>query len=152
MRRFAFVFILFGCLSQEEEFTEGRLETLCDGALPVCSLRAGCLLDSENFTRGRFPGSREVIVHAPVVESQLRVRLLFTEQVYPGTELLVQVHGPGCSTLEQVSLVDVDIFRRAGQDRILDFTLPLHEKGDHLLEVFSDMSAAWLLQVDVDFE
>ncbi|MEZ4473546.1 MAG: hypothetical protein R3F60_22705 [bacterium] len=86
---------LAACASAEEEFTQGRLEALCDGAIPICRLRAGCVLGDDTFARGRFPGAQQVIVRSPVDAAELQVRLLLTDLVHPGTELLVQVHGLG---------------------------------------------------------
>ncbi|MCB9548363.1 MAG: hypothetical protein H6706_21350 [Myxococcales bacterium] len=144
--------LALGCASAEEEFTAGRLETLCGGAIPICRQRAGCVLDGASFARGRFPGAQQVIVRAPAADARLRVRLLLNDLVHPGTELLVQVHGLGCGGVEQARLVDVDFFRLAGDDGVLDFTLPLDEAGDHLLEVYADMSAAYVIQVDVQVD
>ncbi len=151
MRRliFAAAAVLGGCLTAEESFTEGRLETLCAGALPVCNVRAGCVLDGGNFARGTFPGAQRYVVRTDRPDQRLSVRLLLSDERYPGTELLVQIYGPGCGETEQAHLVDVDFFRRAGDDGILEFTLALPEEGDHLLELFSDMSAGWVLAVEV---
>ncbi len=44
----------------------------------------------------------------------------------------------------------MDVFARAGDDRTLEFTLPTGGRGDHLLEIFSDMSAEWLITAEVE--
>ena len=138
-----------GCQSPEDEFTEGRLENLCAGTVPVCNVRAGCVLSDDDFVRGTFPGAQRYIVATDRPDQRVEVRLFFTSQRFPGTELLVQLSEPGCGRAEQTRLVDIDFFARAGDDGILDFSFDAPEKGDHLLEVFSDMSAGWLLTVDV---
>jgi hypothetical protein len=139
---------LTGCLSAEEAFTEGRIEDLCDDTVPVCQLRADCVLDVDEFSRGTFPGAWRGVVRTDVDDAQLRVRLLLNERVYPGTELLVQVWTPGCADRERGHLVDEDLFRRAGGDGVLEFVLPAGARGDHMVEVFSDMAATWTLVVD----
>ena len=47
-------------------------------------------------------------------------------------------------------MVDVDLFELAGDDGVLDFELRLPEAGDHLVELYSDMAAEFLLTVDVE--
>lgn len=140
---------LAACQTPEDEFTAGRLETPCDGTLPICAVRAGCVLDYGNFVRGAFPGAVRVVVRAERDRAILRLRLLLDDQLYPGTELLIQAHGIGCGAVEQIREVDIDLFARAGEDQTLEYTLPLPGRGDHLLELFSDMSARWVLAVDV---
>ncbi|MEZ4466630.1 MAG: hypothetical protein R3F43_19830 [bacterium] len=43
-------------------------------------------------------------------------------------------------------------FRLAGDDGILEFTLPLTERGDHLLRDLRRQSAAYVVTTDVQFE
>ncbi len=140
--------LLAGCESQEDAFIGRRVEDLCAGSIPVCELRAACVLDDDEYVGGRFPGAQRLVVRSEADGQRLVVRLLLTEMVYPGTELLVRLHTPACASADEAHLVDVDVFDRAGDDRTLEFTLPMGDRGDHLLEVFSDMSAAWLLTAD----
>jgi hypothetical protein len=139
--------LLLGCA--EDSFTGGRAPMLCTDAHAVCRVTAGCVLDEQSYVRGRFPGAVRVLLDAPMAPLEWRVRLHFTEMVATGTELLVQLSDPSCSTDPfegRAHLVDVDPFERAGSDR----TLVLDEfrtdtVGEHLLEVFSDAHATWLL-------
>lgn len=139
-----------GCVTAEQAFTEGRLEDLCNGVVPVCNVQASCVLDAKKFVRSSFPGGRRLLVRTDEEGKQLVVRIFFTEMIYPGTELLVQAHSPECAGFDSELLIDVDIFDLAGDDLTLIFELEVPEKGDHLLEVFSDMSAGYLLTVDVE--
>lgn len=141
---------LWSCQTQQAEFTEGRLEDLCAGAIPVCQLRAACVLEPDEFVRGQLPGAQRLIIRSDFDDMHAVVRILLEEQAYPGTELLLQAWSPGCGDLDQEQRLDVDLFALAGDDRILQFELALGEKGDHLLEFFSDMTAAYLLTVDVE--
>ncbi|MCA9547713.1 MAG: hypothetical protein KC613_25090 [Myxococcales bacterium] len=138
-----------GCVDAEQAFTDGRLEDPCAGAVPVCQTRAACVLDPDEFVQGTFPGAQRLIVRTDVDRARVRVRLLFTEQVYPGTELQLDLWTPGCGDRERARLVDIDLFERAGADGILEFTLAAPGRGDHLLDVYSDLSARWTLTVDV---
>jgi|GEM_PF-860864 len=142
---------LQGCLSRADELTAGRLEARCDASIPVCATRASCALSGETFARGRFPGAQRAVVYAPHPRSTLTARLLLDEQVYPGTELLVRAYQVGCVDVLEERLVDVDIFRRAGEDRVLDFTFTLEGRGDHLIEWYSDAAASYTLTVNVAF-
>jgi hypothetical protein len=139
-----------GCLSDVEIFTQGRLEKVCNGVVPVCQVQAGCVLDGEEFVRGEFPGDQRLLIRSEKIDQVLVARILMTEMVYPGTELLIQAFDPGCADLSEEHLVDVDLFEFAGDDRIFEFHLDLPESGDHLVEVFSDMSAAYLLTFTVE--
>ncbi len=144
--------LLIAYQSQEEEFGHGRLENLCEGAQPICGPYAGCALEEDELLSGRFPGARRVIIPAKIGQTRLRVRLLFTEMVYPGTELLLLVRDLNSGRVEQLQLLDVDIFDRAGDDSILDLEVEFSSsKGDdRLLEIFSDLSASWLLIVELE--
>lgn len=142
--------LMGGCQSQEEEFTNDRLEQLCEGAIPICDLYAGCVLNDDEYISGQFPGAQRAIIPVESGQRRLRVRLLFTQMVFPGTEFLLQVSDVGCGRVEQVQLIDVDVFDRAGDDSVLQFDIDLKDEdgGDRLVEIFSDMAASWLLVVD----
>ena len=143
---------LSGCFTDESLFTDGRLEDLCNGSIPVCETQAACVLDVDEFYRSEFPGGARMIVRTEAEQSTLIVRFLLTETLYPGTELLVQAYEPGCGELDERHLQDINLFEFAGDDRILEFELELPGRGDHLLEIYSDMSAQYLMTVLVNEE
>jgi hypothetical protein len=139
-----------GCFTDVGIFTAGRTEDLCNAAIPICRQHAGCALDDRNFVSGRFPGELRIIAHSETGRGNLVVRLLLLEATWPGTELLVQAYAPGCGDVKGEHLLDVDFFELAGNDRTLTFLIPLEAAGDHLVEVFSDMAAEYLMTVDVE--
>ena len=139
-----------GCQNFEETFTKGRLEHLCDETIPVCAVQAGCVLDDERFVNADFPGGQRLVVRSPYDDMELVVRILLIDYVYPGTELFLQVFNPSCADFERLRMTDVDLFELAGGDRTLQLELPLPERGDHLLEIYSDMAARYALTVDVE--
>lgn len=139
-----------GCFTDVSVFTSGRTEDNCNGSLPLCRQYAGCALDRQSYVRGSFPGELRVAAQTEAPRSILVVRMLLTEMTWPGTELLVLAYSPGCGDVRGEHLVDVDFFQLAGRDRILTFEIPLESTGDHLVEVFSDMAAAYLLTADVE--
>ena len=138
------------CVDAEGQFTAGRLEDLCDGIVPICNVRASCVLGPSRFLRSSFPGGQQLVVRSDEPDKKLLVRLFFTEMVFPGTELIVQARSPDCSGVDTEQLIDVDIFELAGDDVTLEFELALPETGDHLLEVFGDLSADYLMTVDIE--
>ncbi len=139
-----------GCFTDVSVFTAGRTEDTCNGAIPMCRQYAGCAIDRESYVKGQFPGDLRISAFAEVPHSTLIVRILFTDMVWPGTELLVLAYSPGCGDVRGEHLVDVDFFDLAGRDRILQFDIPLESPGDHLVEIFSDMAASYLLTADVE--
>jgi len=143
-------FVLVSCQSSQDEFASGRLEKFCDGTIPICAVQAACIVEKTDYLDADFPGGQRFIVQANELDSQLVARLFFNEMIYPGTEFLLKVYGPGCSTIETEHLLDVDLFERAGDDRTVTFLLPIHEKGDHLIELFSDMAATYLMTIDLE--
>lgn len=139
-----------GCADQESLFTQGRIETSCDGAVPICNTRAGCVLGNDVFLEGSFPGGRKMIVPTETPNNQLFVRFLFRDMRAPGTEMLVRANDPDCSDFDETHLTDVDLIERAGDDQILEFKLKLDGRGDHLLKVFSDMTTSYKMTTKVE--
>ena len=145
------VFSLFyvGCTA-EESFTSGRLQPLCEELIPVCSTKASCVLDQQSVLDAEFPGGHRFIVHSIDDDRTLVLRMLLADEVFPGTELFIRTYTPGCLDFKEERLLDVDFFDMAGADGILEFHFPLGGRGDHLVELFSDMSARYLLAVELE--
>lgn len=120
----------------------------CNQSIPMCSTQASCILDGESYVRRSFPGGFRAVVRNDYDEEQLLVSILLTEALAPGTELHIELLASDCGQLEEARIVDVDLFEEAGQDRTLEFELDFHGDGDHLLSVFSDMNADYLLRVE----
>ena len=143
---------LCSCKSPEDAFIDDRMLSLCDEAYWICDVPAGCVLDGDEYVEGVFPGVRRVVVVTDTEDVDLQVRLFFRKMEAPGTELLVQLYEPDCTVnpdLGQAHLVDVDLFDKAGDDRILSFDLTALQIGEHLLEIYSDSSVEYLLIADV---
>jgi hypothetical protein len=140
---------LGACVSAEDNFVGARLERLCSQAIPVCDVRASCLLDDKSYVARSFPGGLRLVVGSDRDEATIEVRLYLVTQEAPGTELSVQVHDPACGEYDEERVVDVDPFVAAGDDRVFTWELDLPGRGDHLVEIFSDMTADYLLTVDV---
>jgi hypothetical protein len=136
------------CVSREESFTAGRIERLCEASLPICNTRVTCSADEDTYLTGAFPGAERAMVYAPHPLTTVTLSFLIDKQIFPGTEMLVRAHQIGCVEIEEKRLVDVDIFQRAGDDRILSFSFDLEGRGDHLIEWFSDATATYVFTVD----
>lgn len=138
---------LAGCLSDEAAFKQGRLQAFCDRSIAVCSAQASCILNDSTFARSQFPGGLRAVLQNDFDEDTVIVRILLTEALAPGTELHVELLSPDCGRVEEERLVDVDLFEVAGNEGLYEFEFPFHGRGDHLLSVFSDMNAQYLLSV-----
>jgi hypothetical protein len=138
------------CISASDTFVGARLEDLCNGAIPACDLKASCVLAEDRFIRRQFPGGERLVVRTDLPDQLVRVRLLLGDLVSPGTELVIEARSPTCAASDRQRLVDVDLFQLAGDDLTLDLELALPEPGDHLVELFSDMSASYLLLIEID--
>ena len=142
---------LAGCLSAEETFIGAGLPILCDDAYYICNVTAGCILDEDHYLEGVFPGTRRVVFVASVPEQDVRVRFYLKEMEAPGTELMVRIFEPSCTmgtANSSASLTDVDLFEEAGDDRTIIFELSVLDDGEHLVEIFSDASATYLLVIE----
>jgi len=137
-----------GCASEEEIFTEGRIENRCNESIPICGYQASCVLGEDAFLRAQFPSGHRMIVRSEVDPVRLRVRLLFTEESFPGTELLVRAYSTGCADYDEHSVTGEDVFEQLTGGDAAEYELDVTGRGDHMVEVFSDMAAEFLLVID----
>ncbi len=144
--------LLAGCQAGEDAFVGDRLHILCDEAYWVCGAASGCVLDENHYVEGVFPGTRRVTVKTEDVNTEVQVRIYFSTMESPGTEFLIQLYEHDCtlnSELAAEHLVDVDVFEKAGDKRTLYFDLLVAQAGEHLLEIYADVSAEYVMLVDV---
>src|SRR5471032_78920 len=153
-RSFTHLLILCGfaaaCGGAEDDFTAGRALVSCDASIPVCSTFAGCVLDGANYTYGSFAqgGTRRAIVRTTGA-ANLKVSLLFESEGSPGTDTEIGYSEAGCATRYSMDNGGTDIFNEAGAARIWTRTQQVTTSGDHLIEVFSDAQADYLLSVSI---
>ncbi|HJK96518.1 MAG TPA: hypothetical protein RMF84_04815 [Polyangiaceae bacterium LLY-WYZ-14_1] len=138
-----------GCATNVDIFTDGRLENRCTGAIPACGRQAGCVLTGDEYFRGEFPGGQRLIVRTDTDEANFRTRVLLVDGTFPGTQILIRAFDVGCGGFDEGRGEDRNLFDFAGDDGIIDFNLEVTGRGDHLVEVFSDMAATFYLTVDV---
>lgn len=140
----------FGCSDDESAFIQGRLENRCNGAIPVCGFQAACVLGADQFIRGRFPGGQRVIVRTQTDPTQIRTRFLLLDQKFPGSEIAVRAFDTGCGDFDEEQAVDRDLFDLAGDDGIIEYTLEVEGRGDHYVDVFSDMTSDFIFKVELE--
>jgi hypothetical protein len=138
------------CGAAEDDFTSGRALVSCGANIPVCATFAGCVLDGTNYTSGSFAqgGTRRAIVRTTGA-ANLKVSLFFQSESSPGTDTEVGYSEVGCSARYSMDNGGTDIFAEAGADRVWSRTQQVSTAGDHLVEVFSDAQADYLLEVSV---
>jgi len=139
---------LAGCADEQEIFTSGRLENRCNESIPVCGYQASCVLGDDQYLRAQFPSGHRMIVRSEADPVRLRVRLLFTDESFPGTELLVRAYATGCADYDEHSVTGEDVFDQLTGGDEAEYELDVTGRGDHMVEVFSDMAAEFLLVVD----
>jgi hypothetical protein len=142
---------LAGCVPDSEElFIDNRTYIPCTGQVPVCVTQAGCVLDASGYTRGNFAqGSTLRMVVRTTVPSVIEVLLYFRTEGSPGTDTEIAWNEVGCRTRTSLQSGGVDVFAEAGEGRIWSRKQQVFTPGDHLVEVFSDAQAEYLLKVNV---
>lgn len=138
-----------GCVSSEDAFVDGRLERLCTESIPLCAVRASCTLDAGSYVSSAFPGGQRWLVRSEVDGQRARVRVRLAGLGWSGTELVLQAFTPDCAGLDSLRLTGDEVARALGRGDVLEHELELGPRGDHLIELFSDMSAGYLVTVDV---
>ncbi len=136
------------CCTAEDVFIGDRVYDPCDGNWPVCSYRAGCNLNEREYLAGTFPGSRRFIVETEA-EATIRVTIFYKEEISPGSDTEIHWYEPGCFERYSYTSEGADLFREAGNTGLLEKERTVYRPGDHLVEVFSDAVASYLLRIDV---
>ena len=136
------------CGDAESIFTDGRIETRCNSAIPICDSQASCVLLEDQYLRDDFPGGKQFMVRTAAKKTRLTARFLLIEPRFTGTELMVRVHNDSCGAYEEGATRDKDLFDESGEDSIIEYQLDIVGEGDHLVEIFSDMSSEFLFRFD----
>jgi hypothetical protein len=141
---------LSGCINPESNFIDGRTLNLCNSTIPVCETMANCVLDETNYTQGNFDegATQRLIVHTDAAAT-ITVELYFVTEVSPGIDTEVTYNEVDCQSSDDETSGGADIFQQAGPARIWTNSHQVVTAGDHLVEVFSDAQAQYLLLVDV---
>jgi len=130
-------------------FTLGRTSNPCTDSVPVCDDIAACVLSSDQYLHGLFPGGQRLIVPTEIDQAHLITRFLLVEQRYAGTEILVRAYSTDCGDYDEGHAEGVDLFELAGDDGIIEYGLDVSGLGDHMVELYSDMSADFMFRIDI---
>ncbi len=142
--------LFLGCgFGAEGNFTAGLSEDRCEDTFPICQTTAGCTMGTGRYVSGSFPGAREFIVPAPA-EATIKLSIFFKSQMATGANTDIRFHEPGCFDTYQFLSDGRDIFLQAGNDRVFETTQQIFLDGDHLVEVFSDAVAEYILKIEVE--
>lgn len=140
-----------GCAAAPEDtFTDGlTLDRCSEGARPpICRLGSvQCILESDEYLEGSFPSTQRFIVTTQGTVD-ITVSILFASRGSSGVDTQIFWYEPNCDR-EEWSSNGIDIFREAGDDRILEQTARMTQFGNHLIEVTSDAFADYLIKTDV---
>ena len=132
---------LGGCdPSSEAAFTQGRGYHPCLEIIPACPGQyAACVLDEGNYTYADFPGDVSVMASAnPEVE--IEVLMYLSDQRDAGVSTLIYWNEPGCSDVYTYDSAGVNLFEDT-PDHIIRERHIVHQGGQHLIEIISDMQA-----------
>lgn len=139
-----------GCGDAESIFTDGRIEKRCNDTVPICNKKASCVLLDDQYLHDHFPGGKIFMIRTDEEQTRMFARFLLIEPRAPGTELLVRVHSTSCGSFAEGTTKDQDLFDYAGDDGLIEYELDVEGRGDHLVEIFSDMSSEFLFRFDID--
>lgn len=140
------------CQSPSVIFTNGRLENRCQTPVAACGIQARCVLGDDEYLRGTFPGGVRFLVRNAQTESEgarITLRVLFDNATSGGTEFFAQVNEVGCSDFTEEQVLEENVLDLAGDDLVLEYDFEVEQRGDHLIEVFSDATANYFLAVIV---
>lgn len=130
-----------------EDFIAGAVLDPCQDSLPICTTLAGCVLDENEYIEADFPGQISFIANATPGET-LVVKLFFSTQEDPGTNLTVTFYDAGCMMEMSHSPLN-DIFEMAGLDWTLEVSQEFAVDDLHLVEVSSNATTHYYLRVEI---
>jgi hypothetical protein len=134
----------------EADFTADRSAVSCNSAIPVCTTYAGCSLDETNYVAGSFSQGPAVrfLVHTGG-PATISVELYFTSEQSPGVDTEVTWYESACASSTTQASDGADVFAEAGANMVWKRSQQVTTEGDHLVELFSDAQASYLLRVEI---
>jgi hypothetical protein len=140
---------LWGCGVSEGDFIAGADADPCIANVPVCQTTAGCAMGETTYIEGDFPGVRNFIVTTPA-DTTITVKIFFKTRIHPGEDLEIRWYEPGCSNYHRYESGNIDLFSKAGSDRVFSQSRQVREAGDHLIDIYSDATAHYFVRVELD--
>lgn len=140
---------LLSCGVQEGDFIIGADYSPCQANIPVCQTTAGCNMNESTYIEGEFPGRRTFVVTAPV-DTDIVVKIFFKTREHPGEDTEIRWYEPGCADYYAYESDGIDIFSKAGSDRVFSKTKRMRSGGDHLIEIYSDATTNYFVRVELN--
>jgi hypothetical protein len=142
--------VLAACSGAQDAFIGDRTSVSCNDAIPVCTTTAACELDGTNYAAGSFTqGTTLRAIVTTTGAAAIDTQLFFVNEGTPGTDTEISIFEAACTAQVNQDSGGTDIFRTAGDSRVWSATLNVDTAGDHLLEVFSDAQADYLVSVTI---
>lgn len=146
-----FVVVLAGCLGDAQSaFTADRVLEACNATIPVCTTTAACVLGEGNYAQGSFAqGATRRFIVRTTAEATVEVAVYFASESSPGVDTEIAWYEVGCRDRHSAASDGQDVFAEAGADRVWRRSQRLVTAGDHLVEVFSDAQADYLVRISL---
>lgn len=141
---------LLGACGGGDFIIGGRSEDPCLESIPACPPKgyAQCIMDSSRYAEVTFPGFFSFLVNVDA-KHELEVVLLLAEQRDAGFETQITWWEPGCSDAYTYNSEGADLFYEARDTGVLTRKMRVEVKGEHLIEIESDMQALVLITSNV---
>jgi hypothetical protein len=134
--------------TSEDSFLQGRGLNPCLEVIAACpGVWAKCVLDVDNYARTTFPGAIRFMAHAdPEVEIEVAIYLM--SQRDAGVSTQIYWNEPACSDVYTYDSGGANLFEEAS-DHVVRKRMRVHQGGDHLIEIVSDMQCISDVTVDL---
>jgi hypothetical protein len=148
--------LLFLCIfaaacdpNSSRTFTSGRSQNPCTETIPACAeTSADCTIDDSQYIEQRFPGDISFLVQCRA-EDEIKVELFIKDVVDVGQQTIIYWNEPGCSDYYQWDSAGRDFVSESRDTNVFSQIKQMHEPGEHLIEVFSDLNGTLLIGVTV---
>jgi hypothetical protein len=137
------------CGLGDEVFVAGAEYDPCMATVGVCQTAAGCNMGETVYIEGDFPGFRNFVVKTLLADTTLVVKVFFKTRKHPGEDTEITWFEPGCNDFYRYESFGEDIFAEAGTDQVFQKEQKLRQAGPHLVEIYSDAWAHYLLRVEL---
>lgn len=137
-----------GCSNGQDDFTSGRSDDPCNGAVPACNSVVGCSLTDSSYTTGTFPGSGKFLVQTPGPASVEVHFYLSSPSAAGSSDTFITWFESGCTTSFQAD-VPGKVFVGEAEAANGEFvrTQLLSAPGDHLVTFESAATTGYFVKV-----
>ncbi len=138
------------CGISEGDFIRGAEHDPCMDGVPVCNTTAGCIINEAIYIEGDFPRDLVKFIVTTPADTGIEVKIFFKSMKHPGGDTEIRWYEPGCADYYVYESMGVDIFEKAGSDRVFRQERKVRMAGDHLIEIYSDATTHYFIRVELD--